>query len=105
MCIGNLILVVNSVTVSYLICYNSLLQNVTTFLQNATFITNCDSRFHGRIKNNKINRLHERCMHLRYGDKTSSFEELLEQDKFVSIHTRTQQMFAQGRYIRRTDFS
>ena len=29
----------------------------------------------------KINRLHERCMRLIYGDKTSSFEELLEQDK------------------------
>ena len=71
---GNLILVVNSVTVSYLICYNSLLQNATdvitkcdsyfitkcdrsllenasgfllqnatVLLQNATFITNCDS--------------------------------------------------------------
>ena len=37
--------------------------------------------FHSRIINNKINRLHERCMRLIYGDKTSSFEELLEQDK------------------------
>ena len=37
MSIGNLILVVNSITVSYLICYNSLLQNATaTLLQNAT---------------------------------------------------------------------
>ena len=44
--------------------------------------------FHSRITNNKINRLHERCMRLIYGDKTSSFEELLEQDKSVSIHTR-----------------
>ena len=79
MSIGNLILVVNNVTVSYLICYNSLLQNATNvtikcdsyfitkcvsffitkcgnyyklrqlyykiqqLLQNATFITNCDS--------------------------------------------------------------
>ena len=42
--------------------------------------------------NNKINRLHERCMHLIYGDKTSSFEELLEQDKFISIHTRNLRM-------------
>ena len=82
-----------------------LFYKMRQLLQNATFITNCDSRFHARIKNNKINRLHERCMHLRYGDKTSSFEELLEQDKSVSIHARNQQMFAQGRYIRRTDFS
>ena len=36
---GNLILVVNSVTVSYLICYNSLLQNATDV------ITKCDSYF------------------------------------------------------------
>ena len=43
--------------------------------------------FHSRIMNNKINRLHERCMRLIYEDKTSSFEELLEQDKSVSIGT------------------
>ena len=50
--------------------------------------------FHSRIMNNKINRLHERCMRLIYGDKTSSFEELLEQDKSVSLHTRNLQMLA-----------
>ena len=44
--------------------------------------------FQSSIMNNKINRLHERCMRLMYRDKTSSFEELLEQDKSVSIHTR-----------------
>ena len=33
--------------------------------------------FHSRIMNNKIDWLHERCMCLIYGDKTSSFEELL----------------------------
>ena len=59
MSIGNLICGVNSVTVSYLIRYNSLLQNATQnataiLLQNATevyykscqvffFITKCDS--------------------------------------------------------------
>ena len=48
--------------------------------------------FHSRITNNKINRLHEKCMRIIYGDKTSSFEELLEQDKSVSIHTRNLQM-------------
>ena len=50
--------------------------------------------FHSRITNNKINRLHERCMPLIHGDKTSSFEELLEQDKSVSTHTRNLQMLA-----------
>ena len=67
MSIGNLILGVNSVTVAYLIRYDSLLQNATDIitkcnsyfitkcnrsllqnasgllLQNATFVTNCDS--------------------------------------------------------------
>ena len=50
--------------------------------------------FHSRIMNNKINRLHERCMRLIYGDKTSSFEELIERGKSVSIHTRNLQMFS-----------
>ena len=51
MSVENRILAVNSVTVSYLIHYDSLLQNATDIiqnatailLQNATFITNCDS--------------------------------------------------------------
>ena len=34
----------------------------------------------------KINRLHERCLHLIYNDKCSSFEEILVKDKSVSIH-------------------
>ena len=33
-------------------------------------------------------------MRVIYGDKTSSFEELLEQDKSVSLHTRNVQMLA-----------
>ena len=31
-------------------------------------------------------------MHLIYGDKTSSFEEQLEQDKSVSIHRNLQEL-------------
>ena len=38
--------------------------------------------------NNKINRLHERCLRVIYNDKTSSFEQLLENDNSVSIHHR-----------------
>ena len=49
--------------------------------------------FHSRIINNKINRLHERCLRLLYGDKSSSFEKL-EQDKSVTIHTRNLQILA-----------
>ena len=48
--------------------------------------------FYSRIMNNEINWLRERCMRLIYKDKTSSFEELLKQDKSVLILTRNLQM-------------
>ena len=41
---------------------------------------------HNRKYNNKINRLHEKCLRLIYNDKRSSFEDLLEKDNCVSIH-------------------
>ena len=41
---------------------------------------------HNKTYNNKINRLHERCLQLIYNDKRSSFEDLLEKDNCVSIH-------------------
>ena len=44
--------------------------------------------YHSRAKNNKINRLHERCLRIIYEDKASTFEQLLEKDSSVSIHTR-----------------
>ena len=43
---------------------------------------------HNRTENNKINRLHERCLCLIYNDKKYAFEELLEIDSSVSIHDR-----------------
>ena len=43
---------------------------------------------HSRALNNKINRLHERCLRLVYKNKTSTFKELLEKDSSVSIHYR-----------------
>ena len=43
---------------------------------------------HSRAKNNKINRLHERFLRMIYEDKTSTFEQLLEKNSSVSIHTR-----------------
>ena len=39
-----------------------------------------------RTKNNKINRLHERCFRLIHNGKKSSFEVLQNIDSFVSIH-------------------
>ena len=44
--------------------------------------------FHSRGKNNKINRIHERCLRIIYNDKKSTFYELLEKDGSVSIHKR-----------------
>ena len=42
--------------------------------------------FHYRFLNNKINRLHERCLRIIYNDKRSNFEELLAKDNSVSVH-------------------
>ena len=50
--------------------------------------------FHSRNLNNKINRLHQRCLRVIYNDKTSSFEQLLGNDNSVSIHHRNIQTLA-----------
>ena len=49
---------------------------------------------HSRLLNNKINRLHERCLRIVYCDKKSSFQELLNNDGSVSIHTKNLQTLA-----------
>ena len=49
---------------------------------------------HSCTINNKINHLHERCLHVIYSDKISSFKELLERDGSVPIHNRNLQIFA-----------
>ena len=49
---------------------------------------------HDRTHNNKINRLHERCLRLIHNDKRSSFEDLLEKDNSVSIHHKNLQALA-----------
>ena len=41
--------------------------------------------FHSRTLNNKINRLHERCLRIIYNDKLSNFEELLHKDNSDTI--------------------
>ena len=50
--------------------------------------------FHSRLLNNKINKLHKRCLRMICNDKRSNFEELLIKDNFVSIHHRNIQMLA-----------
>ena len=47
--------------------------------------------FHSRKLNNKIDRLHERCLRVVCNDRLSSFEELLNKDNSVSIHHRNLQ--------------
>ena len=47
--------------------------------------------FHIRTLNNRINKLHERCLRIIYNNKVSSFEDLLELDRSVSVHTRNLQ--------------
>ena len=44
--------------------------------------------FHSRSLNNKINSFHERALRITYGDRSSSFENLLKKDNSVSIHYR-----------------
>ena len=39
-----------------------------------------------RSLNNKINRLHERCLRIIYNDKQSNFKKLLVKDNSVSMH-------------------
>ena len=49
---------------------------------------------HSRALNNKINRLHERCLRIICNDKTYTFKELLEKDNSVLKHYRNIQALA-----------
>ena len=50
--------------------------------------------FCSRALNNKINRLHERCLRMVYIDKKSTYENLLVRDRSVSVHVRNLQILA-----------
>ena len=49
---------------------------------------------HGRTLNNKIIKLHERVLRLDYDDRQSTFEELLNIDKSLTIHHRNLRVLA-----------
>ena len=42
--------------------------------------------FHSREMNNRINRIHERSLRIVYKNKQSTFQELLDRDKYVTVH-------------------
>ena len=42
--------------------------------------------FHGRVLNRKISHLHEHSLRIVYRDSISSFHELLQKDRFFTIH-------------------
>ena len=46
------------------------------------------SMCHSRTLNNRINNIHHRALRIIYQDKKSSFEELLQKDKYVSVHIK-----------------
>ena len=50
--------------------------------------------FHSRSLNDNMNSIHERALRTVYGDKTSTFQQLLEKDNSVSIHHRNVQILA-----------
>ena len=50
--------------------------------------------FHSRTLNNKINRIHERCLRIVYYDKKSTYKNLLERDRSILVHVRNLQILA-----------
>ena len=50
--------------------------------------------FHSRALEQKINRLHERCLRIVYSDQNSSFEDLLRLDNSITFHQRAIQHLA-----------
>ena len=61
--------------------------------------------FHGRILNNKINRLHERALRLVYKDNFLTFEQLLSIDNSFTVHHRNVQNLAIELYKVQNDLS
>ena len=52
------------------------------------------SMIHNRGLNNKINHIHERALRIAYNEYSSSFVDLLNKDKSVTIHHRNLQQLA-----------
>ena len=69
-------------------------QIMNTFFKSQVSYSPLTWMMHNRKLNNKINRLHERYLHVTYDDSLSSFEELLERYNSVSVHNRNIQCLA-----------
>ena len=50
--------------------------------------------FHSKKRNNRINNIHERDLRIVFRDYKSIFQQLLKQNKSVSIHQRSLQILA-----------
>ena len=50
--------------------------------------------FHSRKLNNRLNNVHERALRIVYRDCESTFQQLLKQNKSVSMHQRNLQILA-----------
>ena len=64
------------------------------FIQNEFNYCQLTWMFHNRTLNNKINKLHERALRMTYKDEKSTFFQLLEKDKSVTIDERNIQKLA-----------
>ena len=60
---------------------------------------------HSRKLNNKINKLHERCLRLAYNNNTSTYEKPVETENSVSVHFRNVQALAIALYKVANGFS
>ena len=50
--------------------------------------------FPSRKRDNKIDKLHQRCLRIVYNNNTSTYEDLLETDNSVSVHFQNVQALA-----------
>ena len=58
------------------------------FFQSQFSYSSLVSMRHSRTLNNKVKRLHEKCLRMIFNDKHSTFHEHLKKDCSISIYTR-----------------
>ena len=68
-----------------LLIRNRRLLNISLSLVNTNYFP-VIWMLHGRSSYYKLNKLRQRCLHDVHNDRKSSFSELLENDRYISIH-------------------